>query len=59
MLFRELILTYKRRAEEAQSVTTRAVNPGVVSSDPSSVNILSDFWQKSLWQAPFVFLSMS
>ena len=30
------------RAPVAQSVTTRAVNPEVVSSNPSSANILSD-----------------
>ena len=37
------------------SVLTRAVNPGVVSSNPSSANILHDVWQWSLWQASFVF----
>ena len=37
------------------SVLTRAVNPGVESSNPSSANILYDVWQKSLWQASFVF----
>ena len=41
-----------RRAPVAQSVAMRAVNPGVVSLNP---NILSDVWQKSLWQATFVF----
>ena len=30
---------------------TRAVNPGVVRSNPRSANILLDAWQKSLWQA--------
>ena len=47
--------TFVLRAPVAQSVATRAVNPGVVSSNPSSVNILSDVWQKSLWPASFDF----
>ena len=32
-----------------------AVNQGVVRSNPSSANIIYDVWQKSLWQASFVF----
>ena len=42
-------------APGAQSVATWAVNAEVVSSNPSLANILSDFWQKWLWQASFVF----
>ena len=33
---------FPRRAPVAQSVATRAVNPGVVSSNPGSANFLSD-----------------
>ena len=43
------------RPPVAQLVTMQAVNPGVVSSNLSSANIFSDDWQKSLWQASFVF----
>ena len=41
-------------APVAQSVATRAVNSGIVSLNPSSANILSNDWQKSLWQASFL-----
>ena len=43
------------RTPVAQSVATPAVNPGVMSSNPSSANILSDVWQKSLWHASCVY----
>ena len=43
------------RAPVAQSVLTRAVNPGIASSNPSLAIILSDDWQKSMRQASFVF----
>ena len=43
------------RVSVAQSVATRAVNAGVVSSNPSMAKILSDIWQKLPWQASFAF----
>ena len=49
------VLSIGSRAPVTQSAATRAVNLGVVSSNPSSPNILSEVWQKSLWQASFVF----
>ena len=36
------ILSSNSRAPVAQSVATQAVNPGVVSLNPSSANILTD-----------------
>ena len=48
---------WKSRAPVTQSVAIRAVNARVVSSNPSSANIILDVWQKSLWQASFVFHS--
>ena len=42
-------------APVAHSEATRAVNPGVVSSNPSSAKSISDIRQKSLWRASFVF----
>ena len=39
-------------ATVAQSVATQSVNAGVVSSNPSSANILSNVW---LWHASHVF----
>ena len=44
------------RAPGAQSVATRAVNPEVVSSNPSSANILSVVWQKAIVTSAFIFL---
>ena len=54
------MISYKLRScftinEGWAPVATRAVNPGVVSSNHSSANILSDVWQKSLWHVSFVF----
>ena len=47
------VLDLLGRAPVAQSAATRAVNPGVMRSNPSSANILSDVWQKSLWHSSF------
>ena len=43
------------RAPIARSVATKAVNPGVASSNPGSANIISAIWQKSMQLASFVF----
>ena len=43
------------QAPVAQSVANLAVNPGVVSLNPSSANNLPNVWQKSLWQGSFVY----
>ena len=53
--FSDMFTSDVRRAPVALSVVTRAVNQEVVSSNPSSANIIFDVWQKSLWQASFVF----
>ena len=43
------------RATIAQSVVAHFVNPGLVSSNPGSANILTDIWQKSVQHASFFF----
>ena len=50
-----VILFWSSKAPVAQQVTKHSVNPWIVGSNPSSAIILCNIWQKSMWQAPFVF----
>ena len=50
-----LLLIFSCQAPIAHSVAMGVVIPGVVSSNPSLANILSDVWQKKIQQASFIF----
>ena len=54
LMYKQIFINI-RQAPVAQLVALRGVNSGVESSNHSSANILSDVWQKSLWQASFFY----